>query len=319
MKRFFILIVINLLFINSFAQADNKIVVVDSITHNAIEYASIIFTNVIGGTYSNNKGFILIPQNVEQIELSGIGYYSKKVALNKNIDTIFLLPQVYEISEAKVMPAKKRKSVELGYIKQNSTYHMIYKSGDEVAVHIPLTDSEDTYKLIKYIIMKSGTNIKYTTNINQRTLNIEDINNYLSIFKINFYRATENKEIGELINTEDIVFTSDVLRNKTKLDVNKYNIYMPDNGIFVAVEFVGKLNPKTDELIINIKEHIIPSIHVSWKIKNSIVYEKRKFLNSANNWQRVDKNNEFVKNIKLLNKELEADSFYTPLISIVLE
>jgi hypothetical protein len=167
--------------------------------------------------------------------------------------------------------------------------------------------------------MKSGANIKHTASINQRTLNIEDINNYLSIFKINFYRATENKEIGELINTEDIVFTSDVLQNKTKLDVSKYNIYMPDNGIFVAVEFVGKLNPKTDELIINISEHILPSVHTSWKIKNSIVYEKRKFRNLGNNWQKVDKNNEIIKSAKKLNKDLKEDEYYTPLFSIVLE
>ncbi|MDR3286649.1 MAG: carboxypeptidase-like regulatory domain-containing protein [Prevotellaceae bacterium] len=314
MKKTFIFIIANLLFINSFAQTNNKIFVADSTTREPVEYASIIFVGTDGGAYTNDKGFFYKPQNVKQIEVSGIGYYSKKVALNKDIDTIFLSPQVYELSEAKVLPAnKKRKSVELGYAQKNSIRGVGYCSGDEIAVYIPLDNEENSYRLIKQVIFNIARNFK-----------LDKLDN-TSVFKVNFYKITGNKEIGELINTENIVFTSDILKSKPKLDVSKYNVYMPEDGIFVAIEFVGRINFETGAIIGDLMNHILPSVRVSWEIPNTIVYEKRKFRKSKNGWQRVDKDYDVLKGLKQsykdlkVYKDLKEDEYYTPLFSIVLE
>jgi hypothetical protein len=110
-----------------------------------------------------------------------------------------------------------------------------------------------------------------------------------------------------------------VLKQKTKLDVSNYDIYMPENGIFVAIEWVGKINPETGEIIKNLREPLLPAIKIAFNIDNTDVYEKRKFARSNNDWQRVDKNNRMVKDIKSLDKSLDESSYYTPLISIVLE
>ncbi|MDR1552831.1 MAG: hypothetical protein LBS69_05145 [Prevotellaceae bacterium] len=274
--------------------------------------ACIVFSDTAGGTYSNGKGYFYIPVNIKQIEISSIGYNTKKMTLNKKIDTIFLSPKIYEISETKVIPAKKkRKSVELGYAEENSDFGMSYLSGDELAVYISCDNIENSYRKIKQFIFKGEKYLVKKLNLDKR--------DFISVFKINFYRAIENKEIGDLINTEDIVFTSEVLKSKTKLDVSKYNIYMPENGIFVAVEWIGKINTETTQIIkASINDRLEPNIRMSWKIPNTIVYEKRRFVNS-NTWQRVDKNNRMVKDIKSLDKSLDESSYYTPLISIVLE
>jgi hypothetical protein len=299
-----------LVYTNCLAQADKKFFVADSLTLEPIEYACIVFADSIGGTYTNAKGFFSVPNNIKQIEISSIGYNAKVIILQKNNDTVFLSPKIYEISETRILPSKKkRKPVELGYAKENSIRSMRFWSGEEIAVYIPLIEDKNAYKLIKQVIFKERKSLI-------RNLNLDKID-YTSVFKINFYRTTENKEIGERINTEDIVFTSEVLKSRTKLDVSKYNIDMPENGIFVAIEWVGKINPETEEIITDIKYGILPSIRVSYKITNSIVYEKRKFINK--NWQRVDENYEFVKQIKSKDKDLKEDDYYTPLISIVLE
>ncbi|MDR1983985.1 MAG: carboxypeptidase-like regulatory domain-containing protein [Prevotellaceae bacterium] len=314
MKKAFTIIILNLLFITCLAQTDRKLFIADSITHEPIEYASIVFVGIEGGTYSNNKGVFYIPQNVEQIELSSIGYNTKTTILQKNIDTIFLFPQVYELTEAKILPIKKkRKSVELGYAQKNSIYTHMSLPGEEIAVYIPLINNENAYRLIKRVLFKERVYVA-------RKFNLYKID-YTSVFKINFYSVAENNEIGELINTEDIVFTSDILKTTTKLDVSKYNIYMPENGIFVAVEWVGKINTESEEIMkTDIKERILPFIRTSWEIENSIVYEKRRFSKEYGyNWKKVDKNNEIIKSIKTIDKNLKEDAFYTPLISIVLE
>jgi hypothetical protein len=313
MKNILIIIITNLLFLSCFAQDNKKFFVADSLTREPIEYACIVFIGIDGGTYSNEQGFFYVSQNIEQIELSSIGYYSKTVKLSKNTDTIFLSPQVYEISETKIIPtSKKRKPVELGYAKENKN-NIIFshnRSGDEITVYISINNESNIFRLIKQVIIRGETLKKQTFAGTDCAI--------LSIFKINFYRVTENKEIGELLNTEDIIFTSDVLKSKTKLDVSKYNIYMPEGGIFVAVEWVGEINPDTKEIIINDKGGVQPYIRAAWKIPNTIVYEKRRFVNS-NTWQRVDKNHEIVKGSKSFIKKLKEDDYYTPLISIVLE
>ncbi|MDR1984524.1 MAG: carboxypeptidase-like regulatory domain-containing protein [Prevotellaceae bacterium] len=314
MKRNIFIIIAILAFANCLAQTDKKLFVADSITKEPVEYTCIVFTDTIGGTYSNDKGVFYIPQNIKQIEISSIGYLSKIITLQKNIDTIFLSPQVYEISEAKVSPSKKkRKPVELGYASENKNNILFShnRSGDEIAVYLPIGNENNIFRLMKQVIIRGET-------FKNRIFDGIDYA-AASIFKINFYRVIENKKIGEIINTEDIVFTSDILKSKTKLDVSKYNIYMPENGIFVAVEWVGRINPDTKEIIINEKGGVQPYIRAAWKIPNTVVYEKRRFINS-NTWQRVDKNHEIVKGSKsFLSYILKEDDIYTPLISIVLE
>ncbi|MDR3286648.1 MAG: hypothetical protein LBT27_04330, partial [Prevotellaceae bacterium] len=279
------------------------------------------FIGIDGGTYSNDKGFFYIPQNIEQIELSSVGYYSKKIALDKNIGTIFLSPQVYEISEAKVMPAKKkRKSVELGYAKEKSKHVAgVIDAGKEIAVYIPLDNENNIFRLIKQVIIKGKTyNMilykTYSNGVKKYKLN-SDKTDSKNVFKINFYKVTESNNIGEIINTEDIIFSCDLLDGRTVFDVSKYSIYMPENGIFIAIEWVGKTNTEIKDT----KKSILSYICVSYKINNSIVYEKRKFRKSENNWQKVDKDYDMVKSAKKLDKDLKEAEYYTPLISIVLE
>ncbi|MDR1197803.1 MAG: carboxypeptidase-like regulatory domain-containing protein [Prevotellaceae bacterium] len=316
MKNILIFIIINLLCYSCLAQTDRKIFVADSITKEPVEYADIVFMDTDDGTYSNNKGIFYISQNIKQIEISSIGYYSKTINIEKIIDTVFISPQIYEISETKVLPTKKkRKLVELGYANKNSIYFIGFISGEEIAVYIPTGNENNTFRLIKQVIIRERNALQRQVDIQKRE--------YTGIFKINFYKATENKEIGELINTEDIVFTSEILKSKTKLDISKFNVYMPENGIFVAVEFMGTVNDEREEIMKfkKLKMRVLPniSIRVSWKISNSIVYEKKKFRYSDNNWHRIDKNNERIKEIKSLDKDLKEDDFYTPLFSIVLE
>ncbi|MDR2126707.1 MAG: carboxypeptidase-like regulatory domain-containing protein, partial [Prevotellaceae bacterium] len=81
MKNILIFIIANLLFFSCLAQANRKIFVADSLTREPIEYASIVFVDTAGGTYSNAKGFFSVPNNIKQIELSSIGYNTKTMIL----------------------------------------------------------------------------------------------------------------------------------------------------------------------------------------------------------------------------------------------
>ncbi|MDR1197802.1 MAG: carboxypeptidase-like regulatory domain-containing protein [Prevotellaceae bacterium] len=312
MKKKIIIIILNLLYCSCFSQTARKIFVADSATHEPIEYACIVFADTAGGTYSNNKGLFYIPENIKYVEISNIGYHSKTVKLNKNTDTIFLSSQIYEISETKVTPVKqKRKPVELGYAKEKSKYSIGFFGGGEIAVYIPLDNENNIFGLIKQVIIRGETDIVKEIKIGKITYNTDKAN-YTSVFKVNFYQVNENKEIGELINTEDIVFTNKNLKGRTKLDVSKYGIYMPENGIFVAIEFVGSINAENGELITDIKKTgILHRVLVSYEIASSTVYEKQKF--------KRELHSKWKKSVRDTVVHKEFNNGYTPLISIALE
>ncbi|MDR2126199.1 MAG: hypothetical protein LBP63_05160, partial [Prevotellaceae bacterium] len=260
---------------------------------------------------SNAKGFFSVPNNIKQIELSSIGYNTKTMILNRNTDTIFLSPQIYKISETRVLPSKKkRKPVELGYAKEKAKYFIGFFSGGEIATYIPLNNEDNVFRLIKKVIIRGKTDNVTKITLDKTTYKVNKTG-YKSVFKINFYRVTASKEIGERINTEDIVFTSEVLKSRTVLDVSKYNIYMPETGIFVAVEFVGTIDAETGEIIPVTKTGIFSVVHVSYEISNSVTFEKRKF--------KRERNNDWEKSVRDTVLHKEFNNGYTPLISIVLE
>jgi hypothetical protein len=67
MKKIKIILIMNLFCCCSLAQTDRKIFVADSATKEPIEYACIVFIDTEGGTYSNNKGIVYIPENIKKL------------------------------------------------------------------------------------------------------------------------------------------------------------------------------------------------------------------------------------------------------------
>lgn len=101
MRLFFILLTLPL-----YVFAQKNIIIIDSITKNPIEYATVLFNN--SGVYSDSKGSIELPNDISKIKVSSIGYKNKEIHHLK--DTIFLVEKIEYLKEViiTVIPKTKR-------------------------------------------------------------------------------------------------------------------------------------------------------------------------------------------------------------------
>ena len=94
----------------TFGMAQQTVMVKDSITHEAIPFASVYFGNE-SGSFTDERGAITIPDGVEQIRLSHICYETKSVSTSAvGTQTIFLVPKTVRLDEVAVV-AKSPKRI----------------------------------------------------------------------------------------------------------------------------------------------------------------------------------------------------------------
>jgi hypothetical protein len=277
---------------------DIKIIMVDSLTNKPISYASAYFKNNKTGTYTNENGVFYYDKSDHIIQVSHIGYYTRIIKLPIKNDTVKMQPHSYILNEITVMPSKQKVEIK-GYYSFRSFFTISGFSGDELAVYLP--NNADENKLIKEIIIGFSTK-KYIKN----SLGID----FISIFRINLYSKKENsKEPDSLLIKNDLVFTSDILRPETIINVSKYNLPMPKDGIFVSIEWIGIESKNTKKLITDYKNLTEPFVTTTFEKTQAVVYERNKFKET--NWKLIDKNNKF-------SSALKKDNFYTPRISLSL-
>ena len=268
------------------------ITVIDSITKNPIPYTNILFNDGTG-TYSNYQGIFFIKKDINTFKISNIAYFDKKAKVPLKDTIISLRPHNYEIQEIIVKPLLKK--INLGYNKYKSEFTYSGLSGDEIAVFIP-NNTEHACQIQDLFIVFD------TRKVVKKGLGID----FTSVFKLNFYSSKDYKPDTLLLKKEIIVKTNTIHTKKYAIDLSKYEILMPYNGIFVSIEWVGILSP-TNELRTDYKNRTEPFVSTTFKQTNSKVYARNKFKSMK--WNLVDKNNRFS---KLLKKE----NYYTPCIGV---
>lgn len=107
-----------------------KLKIVDSESGNPVPHARIILSNTV--LYSNDDGFILLPENSNNLEVSASGYQTEKLG---NYNSIIKLKPLYkDIEEVKIINVDIKKifsdvlkNYEKRYYDQHSLYDIIYR------------------------------------------------------------------------------------------------------------------------------------------------------------------------------------------------
>lgn len=190
-------------------------------TKKPVPYVNIWIDSQLGTT-ANEQGSFKLPNDAgnTNVRFSSVGYKDKMLNVAEIKDTVFLDPEIYELDIIDIY-AHDKKSVKLGKLKN---------AGREVCV-IPPYDMriigrsfmyKDEYATTKYI---KSVSIKTFAEIDNGVLNLQ------------FYSLNENGEPKERIFNQNIIFSVSSGDNKaSKIDVLKYFIEFPVNGIFVAIE-----------------------------------------------------------------------------------
>lgn len=220
---------------NLFAQNTFSGIVADRESKQALAYVNIGVLNQNSGTVSDLNGFFslntLTSQEGETLKFSMIGYesYSKKVStflsLHNYGDTIYLTPEVFELSEI-VLSEKKWRRKTLGNktkSKYVSTGFTNNELGNEIGVIIPIKDSPTVLESFNF-------------HVNE--------NQYKPlVFRVNIYSLKNGLPDNSLIYENIIVKTSQ--RNgMVNIDLRAYNVWVEED-LYIGLEWVQDLGNKS--------------------------------------------------------------------------
>ena len=217
MKNF----VLTFFFLSSFfALSQKRVILLDSITKNSIEYVNIKYLDSSYGTLTDSMGvFMLDKKKGKEILVSVLGYKEKKILTKNIVDTILLKPKNLLLDEIII---NNELHEEYGFHKKKSRFIRSKVKRVGLAVYIE-NKNEDTGRVI--------TSINYK--IRKRSKAISVVRAHL--YTIN--KKTKKPDI-ELLDYNLLIRLRKRGLNDVRLDVSDKNISFPKDGIFVALEWV---------------------------------------------------------------------------------
>lgn len=301
LKKCFIL----LFFCQSIYSQNVRGVVLDSLNKKPIELANVFFADTYYGTFTDSKGeFELnIKDNKSDLYLSNIGYQTKKIKfldfvnIQDSIIVFYLNPQVEELNEIIISNKKQNySSIKSILSEREKTLYYSFQFGSENVSYI----KNEFYKKGKIeAIFLDFQKVKDFTEPCKKC-KVE----YIISLNIKFYEFDKKNKIpGKEIYDKNIIVE---LQNKTyklKIDVEKFGIDFPIDGVCVGIETVN-----TKYKSINTKFSLsAPSIKfTNTKSKNEIISWSRY---RREGWQfntDTNSNNRFFKTLAIdLNVKIE--------------
>jgi len=217
------LLTITFLLISNLCFSQLKSVIIDSETKEKIPFVNIWVENENIGTTSNEKGeFELEISSTKIILFSAIGFETKKISSDSIKNILELKPMTTELDEVIINSKKLTQELIVGKFKKSK---INYYFGCGIKPWI-------TARFFKYKEKYDKT--PFLKKI--RLLTRSDVKN--SKFNIRLYSVNENGEPDNYIYDQNIIGIAKKGKKTTEIDVSKLNIKFPENGFFIAIEWL---------------------------------------------------------------------------------
>lgn len=295
--------------------ASAQITVLDSITKYPVSYATISFGNG-NGLFADDEGKFYFTKkiypDIDSLFISALGFKDYKVATLNLPNQLILQPQVSELDEVHIGVTLNRKFKEeklKPYL--DDEYHNCWLPTveSEIAVYFPKTKSQD--QELTSVIFPIALESK---DWQKRKRSNSEKKEFSTLFKVNFY-TNNNGVPGKMLTNETIVFrATEKDGDAYELNVDDYNIYIPDHGFFVSLQVLGYTDPagrllpnkkykeiKGNDGVIKIPTNFRPLLPFTDKLETKNTFIKRVFI-SGNNWIKFDNGTELKSS--LLSKNL---------------
>lgn len=192
-------------------------------------------SNPRSATYTDEEGvFSLFVAKKDSLKISCIGY---KDSIVKNFEifslpTIELSPYFILLDEVVVNNSLKRSSSTLGYI--GYEYKTFYQGGSKGSILLIFVPNEDSSK------NRVITKLKYEL----RSINRENEKVNKGVVRVRLYSLSDTAIYPKSDLLQENIIQTIPLKNKQTLivDISKYKISFPANGVFVGLEWLGEKN-----------------------------------------------------------------------------
>ncbi len=284
----------------SFAQ----IQIVDSETKYPVSYATISFGNG-NGVFADDDGRFTFTEklyhDIDTLYISSLGYTELKIVTNQLPKTINLSPLTEQLQEV-IVQAKPTGKFKVEKVKpvahQDYFKCWLPTIESEIAVFFPNEKKRPTQLTKLYLPIKTEA-----SNWSERKKSTAKKRPFSTLFKVNFYE-NNNGFPGDVVTYEKVIFrVTEKSENIFELDITDKDVFIPKNGIFVAIQILGytdkegKLLPnkkyqevKTRKGIVKVSTTFRPLLPFTSEIPKQQTFIKRIFLNN-NEWIRYVKKN----------------------------
>ncbi|HEY4785623.1 MAG TPA: carboxypeptidase-like regulatory domain-containing protein [Bacteroidales bacterium] len=226
-----VLLIVNLVTICALISGQNKVhgYIYDKQTSKLLPFATVGAMNMKYGTYTDTSGFFTLyfSNEHDSLLISYLGFKSVYTTVYdvQRIAKIYLEPNPVQLKEITINPKKTKKKVrEIGLFDKKSTGYLLppYELNIQAAfMAFPKNGEEVVMKSIrfKYKLLKNN-----------------------SPLRVRILRVTDNGQPGEDMVAENIIFNQ-YKQNRAQeavIDILKYNIIMPVNGVFIAFEWIDR-------------------------------------------------------------------------------
>jgi hypothetical protein len=217
------LLAITILLISNICFGQLKSVIIDSETKEKIPYVNIWVENEKIGTTSNENGeFELEIDNTKIILFSAIGFETKKISSDLIKKTLELKPITTELDGVIINSKKSTQELIIGEFKKPKINHY-FGCGIKpwiIARFFKYNDKYSNTPFLKKIRILTNSDVKD------------------SKFNIRLYSVNENGEPENYIYDQNIVGIAKKGKKTTEIDISALNIEFPDNGFFIAIEWL---------------------------------------------------------------------------------
>ncbi len=283
-----------------------QVTVKDSITAYPVSYATVSFGNG-NGIFADDAGTFLFTKkmypDIDSLFISAIGFKDLNIATKNLPELLQMVPKADALDEV-VIKAKRNKKFKTEILKpylDDDYYHCWLPTIEsEIAVYFPKTSTKpQQLEIVHFPIAlesKDWTNRKRANSEKKK---------FSTLFKVKFYNNTNGKP-GKVLTYETIAFRATEMDGDAfKLNVEDYNISIPEDGFFVSLQVLGytnedgKLLPnkkykeiKSKNRVVKIPTNFRPLLPFTDKITTKNTYIKRVFIN-GNNWVQFNTGNGF--------------------------
>ncbi len=216
MKKFVLL----LLLVSSCIYSQIKGIVLDE-NNKPIPYVNIWIENENLGTTSEENGSfsIAVKDQNKVLIFSALGFETKKVAVS-DAEEVRMKEIAFQLDEVVISKSRSTVEIEIGGSKNIGHTHL---SGGVPWIYAKRFNYSNDFSktpFIKNTIIFTKSEIKNAT------------------FKLRIFEVNKERAPGLDLLNEDIIVIVKKGKGENKIDLTKYNLVLPQNGIFIAFEWL---------------------------------------------------------------------------------
>lgn len=205
-----------------FSQVTGK--VLDKSTNKGVSYTNIWVENENLGTTSDFYGNFSFDKDLmgKYLVFSAVGYERQRIRIEGNNLKVFLAPKVYEIGEALVSNTENSEKTVIGEFDKNTIRDYYGSAGEPwiVARYFAYQDHFKSTPFIKEIELLAMSDIEFST------------------FGLHFYSVDSMGMPGNEIVNDLILVNAKKGNNTITVNLSRYYIEIPEDGLFIAVEWL---------------------------------------------------------------------------------